>query len=336
MAGLSAGAALYRALELSSGTSRSARALLSHRFLFDDEPQATTLDNLRRKLEWLATNYDPIDVDDLIELYRSNAFKGRSVVYTTDDIHRDMFEVHAEFKQFDVPLALFVPVGWIATQDASETGLLIELVTLIEWYEGANETVAFGEGTTLSLSDDTKSRNIDWILENREDLEPYFPEVCEKIAALEGSHRRRHPVREKCNWSEIKELANDGAYIGSHSISHVSIKAASPRRREFELSESKNILEQRLGSCTSFAYPYGTWGVYDESTRLGIENAGYDAGFLTHSDVITQSTEQFDMPRIFIPDHAISVSEFKYRVQGAGIAHQRAKRFAKRSLTRLR
>ena len=336
MLGLAASATGYRALNLLAGAKPSAKALLSHRFLFDEEPKAKTLDDLRRKLDWLSATYDPIDVDDLIEGYDERDIGRRSVIYTTDDIHRDIFEVREEFKRFGVPLTVFTPIGWIATEDFAETSLLVELVTLIHWYEGSNETIVYGNSESIHLSEETKLSNVDWVLEHREDLEPHFREMCEKITALEGSHRRRHPIREKCSWAELRQLADDGAYIGSHSVSHISIRAASGVRRQFELTESKRVLAERLGACTSFAYPYGTWGTHDETTRTDVERAGYGAGFLTNSDVITCDTQRFDMPRIFIPDCPISVSEFQYRVQGGGIVHQRIKRFAANRLASAR
>jgi hypothetical protein len=308
----------------------AATALLSHNFLFDDEPKAKTLDSLRRKLEWIRKIYNPISVGDLVERLESGSVPDNSLVYTTDDVQLDIFEVSEEFENFGVPLAMFVPVGWIFTEDLSECGALIEAVTLIQWYEGPDIEIEFGNRRRIRLSPAGKAENVDWILTNAELLAHCMEELCTKIAALEGSHRRRHPRRSTCKWSELRELASSGVYIASHSVSHVAISKTSEVRRRFELIESKRAIEGQLGSCTSFAYPYGTRGTYDESTRFALKSAGYKAGFLTHSDVINPSSPTFELPRIFIPDVPVGFPEFTARVRGAGILHQRLRRLYSR------
>ncbi|MGA2775287.1 MAG: polysaccharide deacetylase family protein [Candidatus Omnitrophota bacterium] len=60
------------------------------------------------------------------------------------------------------------------------------------------------------------------------------------------------------NWQEIKEVAECGISIGSHTISHRILSNLSDAELEKEIVGSKNEIEQRLGkSVISFAYPVG-------------------------------------------------------------------------------
>jgi peptidoglycan/xylan/chitin deacetylase (PgdA/CDA1 family) len=59
-----------------------------------------------------------------------------------------------------------------------------------------------------------------------------------------------------CSWDALSSLAKDGVDIGSHTVSHTNLRRADPALLERELSESRDVLEQRLGrKVRSFCYP---------------------------------------------------------------------------------
>ena len=60
------------------------------------------------------------------------------------------------------------------------------------------------------------------------------------------------------NWSELKELCNQGFEIGSHSCSHIDLKPSPSKKIVNELEVSKKTLEDRLGVAVNFfSYPFG-------------------------------------------------------------------------------
>ena len=62
------------------------------------------------------------------------------------------------------------------------------------------------------------------------------------------------------NWDQIKELANNGFEMGSHSLSHPRLVELSAEELKNELQNSKIILEQKIGKkIIHFAYPYGKY-----------------------------------------------------------------------------
>lgn len=60
--------------------------------------------------------------------------------------------------------------------------------------------------------------------------------------------------------TEIREIAEDGFEIGSHTLSHKNLKKQSYEGIELELRDSKEILEKKHGiNLTSLAFPYGKY-----------------------------------------------------------------------------
>jgi peptidoglycan/xylan/chitin deacetylase (PgdA/CDA1 family) len=78
---------------------------------------------------------------------------------------------------------------------------------------------------------------------------------------------------ESLTWDEVRELANRGWEIGSHTVTHPYLTRVSDDQLERELVESKRRLEQELGRpCETLAYPSGD---HDERVMAAAERAGY-------------------------------------------------------------
>ena len=86
------------------------------------------------------------------------------------------------------------------------------------------------------------------------------------------------------NWDQIKEMMQHGCEIGSHSVSHESLKKKPKAKMTdaehqnwilTELKDSRDFLEQNLKvKIRSFAYPYG---VFDDAiTETGLQ-IGYES-----------------------------------------------------------
>lgn len=85
-------------------------------------------------------------------------------------------------------------------------------------------------------------------------------------------------------WRELRELAEIGWEIGSHTCSHPRLPQLDDAALQRELSASKQAIEGELGRpCTSLAYPYGAVDrrVQQASGRAGYECAGTIPRILT-------------------------------------------------------
>jgi peptidoglycan/xylan/chitin deacetylase (PgdA/CDA1 family) len=74
-------------------------------------------------------------------------------------------------------------------------------------------------------------------------------------------------------WPELRDLADDGWEIGSHTCSHPHLPELAGVALDHELRDSKARIEQELGrACTSLAYPYGS---VDSKVVRATRQAGY-------------------------------------------------------------
>ncbi len=320
---LDAGAAAFGLMDRLTG-GPSARVLMRHKFL-SQEPRAASLDRLRRELDWLASAYTVIPLSEFSRRFAQGDLPAGALTFTTDDVHRDVFEVFDVFRECGVPLSMFVPIGWTASLPASLQGSLIEAVTLLQWYEGEPVTLPLGETGESLLSEGTRAELIDWLIGNADEVTDRLPDLCARIARLPGSHISRHVERTTCDWSELTAMHSAGVEIASHSISHPRMARMSACRQAFEAQESKRVIDQHFGPSDTFAYPYGTPDSHNDSSRRSLEQAGYSCAFLTHSDVVTGASAPFALPRICIPDRPIELEEFCARTRGGGILRQRLK-----------
>ncbi len=65
--------------------------------------------------------------------------------------------------------------------------------------------------------------------------------------------------RSMLSWNEIREMREAGIEFGAHTLTHPHLPHLPPEEIEREMRESKDVIEQRIGSeVDSFAYPFGT------------------------------------------------------------------------------
>ena len=94
------------------------------------------------------------------------------------------------------------------------------------------------------------------------------------ILELEGDDPREFRTM---TWSELRNHAERGVSIGSHTVTHPHLRNLTDRELDRELQGSKAQIEDELGRlCAEFAYPYGE---HDERVRRAVHAAGYERAF---------------------------------------------------------
>lgn len=116
------------------------------------------------------------------------------------------------------------------------------------------------------------------------------------------------------SWSQVKEMMQHGCEIGSHSVSHESLRAKKNRSDAdhqqwvlSELKDSKEFIEKNLGiTCTSFAYPFG---IFDDSTAETALQIGYESLVTVNNQKVTWDSPMGKLGRYII--HGESDTNFK-------------------------
>jgi peptidoglycan/xylan/chitin deacetylase (PgdA/CDA1 family) len=96
------------------------------------------------------------------------------------------------------------------------------------------------------------------------------PELAEELA-------RRPDELVTLSWDALRDLAERGIEIGSHTISHPHLPLLSDEELARELRDSRESIEDELGRpCPFLAYPFGD---QDERVRAAAGAAGYTGAF---------------------------------------------------------
>jgi peptidoglycan/xylan/chitin deacetylase (PgdA/CDA1 family) len=119
-------------------------------------------------------------------------------------------------------------------------------------------------------------------------------------------------------WKQVKEMADAGADIESHSYSHPYLtrrRNATLDAKQYsqwlqrELAESKRVLEKETGHKVRFlAYPYGD---YDHYLTADVARAGYDAALTCEYGRVTRGMNPFRMKRVVI-EKKMDFSAFRH------------------------
>lgn len=96
---------------------------------------------------------------------------------------------------------------------------------------------------------------------------------------------------------QVKDLISSGLVeIGSHTVHHVALKNKLPPVVDFEVSQSKKLLEQTFNiKVVSFAYPDGS---FDEQAIEAIKKAGYKSAVSTIPGVAQSVENRFFLFRL--------------------------------------
>lgn len=117
-------------------------------------------------------------------------------------------------------------------------------------------------------------------------------------------------------WDQAREMESGGVQIGSHTVSHCDLSAASAAAVRNELEESRDDLRRELGkSDLLLAYPFGG---YDSQVRELAEASGYRAACTVKEGFVTPSVSRFDLPRVHI-DGRYGIVRFILAVELGGI-----------------
>lgn len=117
---------------------------------------------------------------------------------------------------------------------------------------------------------------------------------------------------EHMTWEQVKELADTGFEIGSHTKTHRELPGLDSETLQDEIAGSREELQERLGTrIESFAYPRG---LYDHRAKAAVRQAGYSRAVVTPRASGHQA-DRFTIERVGIYGHT-GPTEFTLKVLG--------------------
>ncbi|KEZ79052.1 polysaccharide deacetylase family protein [Salinisphaera hydrothermalis] len=93
----------------------------------------------------------------------------------------------------------------------------------------------------------------------------------------------------------LRALADDGLDIGAHSATHPRLSRLPPAKRDAEIADARNRLQDALGRPVKhFAYPYGD---YDADVRDRVAAAGFASALTCIRDRAERAANAYEIPR---------------------------------------
>lgn len=110
------------------------------------------------------------------------------------------------------------------------------------------------------------------------------------------------PAMGNLTWSQLREMADAGHEIGSHSVTHPDFSALDEASVRTELVDSKRTIEDRLGRpVRHFAFPYGAARNFRADHARLVADAGYDGAFSAIRGFVEPGMAGQILPRQAVP-----------------------------------
>ncbi|MCX8053990.1 MAG: polysaccharide deacetylase family protein [Armatimonadetes bacterium] len=123
--------------------------------------------------------------------------------------------------------------------------------------------------------------------------------VVDRIGGVNEWDSTAGDVREPLmSAGQIREIAQLGFEIGSHTLTHPHLVALNESDLRREIVDSKKKLEDIIGKeVLAFSYPYGE---YDDRVLAAVAEAGYGYAVATRLGTVQSDTDPFTIPRVNI------------------------------------
>ncbi len=104
------------------------------------------------------------------------------------------------------------------------------------------------------------------------------------------------------SWEQVREMqASDLVQFGAHTHTHKILGRCQPETVEWELAQSKAIIERHTGRpCHHFCYPNGWHGDFTETTEQFLAAAGFRTSTTTINGTVRTGQSPYLMPRLGI------------------------------------
>jgi peptidoglycan/xylan/chitin deacetylase (PgdA/CDA1 family) len=286
------------------GPSYSLRCVVFHHISSEDSPFTaginvrTTPEKLEAALEFLATYYKPIRLEDVLEGEDGCRLPTRAVLVTFDDAYASVGEVAAPLcKKYGIPAVYFVNAAFLNNRRLAPDNLVC-YVANVKGMETINAAVR-----ALGLTQFSELRSLSEVFSN------FFPSITltEREAFLESLRRLaglsdRHLAEQSALYlttEQLRSLASFDFEIGNHTYSHVHCRRLSGEDFDREIHENKAELEELSGTqVRSFSLPYGSSKDLTAELASQVKQSGHKAVFLSESVANPQGADVFHLDRV--------------------------------------
>jgi peptidoglycan/xylan/chitin deacetylase (PgdA/CDA1 family) len=303
--------------------------LLYHRVAdLPSDPQRLTVKpaNFAAHLELVKSRCRPLPLRDLLRAANEGSLPRRAIGITFDDGFADnLLNAKPPAEDRQIPVTVFVTAGQLGVErefwwDELERIVLRQCVlpAKLELHV-EHRTLCWDLGHSNRISPDLFES---WHVQCGEDPTPrhaLYRSLCNILRPL-GDKTRRELLDRLRSWAEVEETHRETHLaltpeqltaldrsecftIGAHTMTHALLSSLSAQEQEAEIYGSKTVLEEILGHpVSSFAYPFGARGDYDETSVAAVGSAGFELACANFPGVVWSGSDRFQLPRLLVRD----------------------------------
>ncbi len=223
-----------------------------------------------RQMRWLATTFDVIPLQHVVDRVTAGASLRGTAAITFDDAYRGVFE-HAWplLRDLGLPATVFV----VADAPGKNAGFWWDHPAVLRAYAPAEQgrwlTALRGDGAAILES-----------------------------LGVNGDRAVLPPPRASrpADWETITAAAQSGMRLGVHSATHRALPELDETDLRREVTESRDMIARHTGTNPEFfAYPYG---LSNDRVRHVVRSAGYRAAFALDTG---RNANPWALPRLNVP-----------------------------------
>ncbi len=244
-----------------------------------------------------------ISLESFLARISNQAFSGNEIVLSFDDGYKSHYKlVWPLLRDYAMPFTIFVSPGFLSQDRFFWVDLVEHWINRTE-LDAVSLLLPHSQRTWQCTTDREKVTAVIEIKKILKKLRPALrDQVLEQLkdkTQVDDSPGSVENYR-GLSWDELAEMARDPLVtVGSHSVNHEILTNLTPAEAEFEIVQSKQLLERKLGRpVISFAYPNGKPQDYNQACIELLKSAGYSCAFKVVPDPVPDWEKKYEIPRI--------------------------------------
>ena len=274
-------------------------------------------ENFEQYLIFIKNNFRVVSLDEVNDIVETKIpIKEALALITFDDGYNDNYHVAFPLlKSLELPATFFITTNLINSN-------LIPWWDEIAWHvrQLANKTIKLAPWDSALTIDKTPSRqNIRNVLQKIKVNPSLIESQLDELRVLTSASISNNEMKNIfMTWQQIAEMVENNMTVGAHSHTHKVFSCLSEAELNFELKESKRLMDLNiLSNISSLSYPVGSTTTYNKSMYGAISSNGYKLAF-SFSAIINKNLNEnrFEIGRFSI-DQPFNERVFKEMILSA-------------------
>ena len=283
---------------------------------YDEEVFSADEENFAAQLRLLKRMTTVVSLDEALDLLlRAKPFRGTVTLITFDDGYLDNYQrAFPLLRNAGLPATFFLVTSFIGSNVVPWWD---QLAGLVRGSELSQVHIDYPYPKSLRLG--TGRRAIAIKQANR--LYRSSPDSVKFLEHLQVALKSSNGISQKrrfLNWSEAREMANQGMDIGVQTHTHCWLSRLSLEEQVRELETSRHLLEDGLKRRIDvMAYPYGAKDSFNSDSFLALKKTGYRAAFSYYGGLnVAGKLNPFNLMRFGV-DRTITPARYRLRLATA-------------------